>query len=285
MGARLRDHPSLLVVSAVLPALEAALIVSLGPGSAAPLAPQVVAPAPYGVFHDLRWLLVYHWSWFAFGFLAVAMIVVRAAIDASLVRAAWPRALAPPGLGDAFRQAVRFTALQALVLLPFAVLTFAMAVTSLSWLFFVAVPVLVMVAVLVHQGDVTPQWWRDRPSSTTVAATLAAFAMLSVAGAVVVAVPRGVAPVVAAIAGIAMAWCRLRIVRSLASDAATSGTDAAPRRRPFALVGLAGVLALVVGGTGIGFAVAVAVESGRSPLPRSSGAGAGSRGSTRSGTG
>jgi hypothetical protein len=34
------------------------------------------------------------------------------------------------------------------------------------------------------------------------------------------------------------------------------------------LVGLAGVVALVVGGTAIGFAVSVAVESGRTPLPR-----------------
>jgi len=276
VGARLRDHPTLVVVSAALPALEATLIVALGPVSAAPLAPQVVAPAPYGVFHDLRWLLVYHWSWFAFGFLAVAMITARAALDASLVRAAWPRTLAPPGLRDAFRHAVGFTALQALVLLPFAVLTFAMAVTSLSWLFFVSIPVLVMVAVLVHQGDVTPRWWRDRPSSTTVTATLAAFAMLSVTGAVIVAVPRGVAPVVAATAGIAMAWCRLRIVRSLASGTEVAGANRAPRRRPFALVGLVAVLILVVGGTGIGFAVAVAVESGRSPLPRASGTGTGS---------
>ncbi|MFO7591354.1 MAG: hypothetical protein R6X23_10745 [Acidimicrobiia bacterium] len=276
MGARLRDHPALVVASAALPALEAALIVSLGPVSAAPLATQVVAPAPYGVFHDLRWLLVYHWSWIAFGLLAVVMIIVRAALDTSLVRAAWPRTLARPGRRDAFRHAVRFTALQALVLLPFAVLTFAMAVTSLSWLFFVSVPVLVMVAVLMHQGDVTPRWWRDRPSSVTVAATLAAFAMLSVTGAVIVAVPRGVAPVVAAIGGIAMAWCRLRIVRSLASDAEPAETDRAPRRRPFVLGGLAAVLGLVVGGTGIGFAVAVAVESGRSPLPRASGRSAGS---------
>ncbi|HUV10358.1 MAG TPA: hypothetical protein VMX12_05225 [Acidimicrobiia bacterium] len=276
MGARLRDHPVLLAVSAALPAFEATLIVAFGPASAAPLAPQVVAPAPYGVFHDLHWLLVYHWSWVAFAFLAVVMVAARAAIDATLVRAAWPRGLEPPARRDAVRHAAKFTGVQVLLLLPFAVLTFAMAVSSLSWLFFVAVPVLVMVAVLVHQGEVTPRWWRDRPLSATVLPTLGAFAALSVAGAAVVAVPRGLVPVAAALGGVAMAWCRLRIVGALARRAARLEHDPQPRRRPFALVGLAAVVVIVVGGTGIGFAVAVAVEAGRPSLPRASSGATGS---------
>lgn len=275
MGARLRDHPALLVISGVLPALEATLIVSLGPASAGPLAPQVVAPAPFGVFHDLRWLLVYHWSWVAFVVLALAMLAVRATLDVTLVRAAWPRDLARPDRGTALRHAIAFTAVQAVVLFPFAVLTFAMAVTSLSWLFFVAVPVLVMIAVLVHQGEVARQWWRDRPTSATVLATLMAFAALSIGGALVVAVPRAVIPVIAALGGVAMAACRLRIVDALARRATVDPPDSR-RRRPFALVGLAAVLALVVGGTGIGFAVAVAVEGGRSALPEVPAAASGS---------
>ena len=40
----------------------------------------------------------------------------------------------------------------AVLLLLFAVLQFAMAVFSLSWLFFVAVPVLLMLGVVVHPG-------------------------------------------------------------------------------------------------------------------------------------
>lgn len=254
----------------MLPAIEAALLVAVGPASAAALAPQVVAPAPYGVFHDLRWLLVYHWSWVSFALLAAILIGARAGIDAALVRAAWPRDLDRPAWREAVRHSTRFTALQAAALLPFAVLTFAMAVTSLSWLFFVAVPVLAMVAVLVHQGEVTPRWWHDRPSWASVRATIVAFSALTVAGACVVAVPRVTAPVVAALGGVAMAWCRLRLVAALAGRDRLAGEPMPHRRRPFALVGLVAVLVLVVGGTGIGFAVAVAVEAGRSPVPRAS---------------
>ena len=270
MAVALRRHPALFAASAAIAGIEAALIVSLGPASAGPLAPQVVAPAPYGVFHDLRWLLVYHSSWVVFVGLGLVALGVRSLLDVGLVRAAWPRERERPGLRAMLVHTLRFTALQALILLPFAVLTFAMAVTSLSWLFFVAVPVLVMVAVLVHQGEVTDRWWRDRPASSTVKASLGAFVVLSATGALMTFVPRAIAPIIvptiAAVGGVGLAWCRLQIVTSLARR--DEVVSARSRRRPFALVGLAAVLVLVVGGTGIGFAVAVAVESGRSPLPR-----------------
>jgi hypothetical protein len=260
-SVRLRDHPVLLVATAAVAAFEALLVVAFGPASAVPLAPQVSAPAPFGVFHDLRWLLVYHPSWQLFVVGAGVVLAARVTLDVMLVRAAWPRAVETPGTHAHVRHVVRFTALQALVLVPFAVLVFAMAVTSLSWLFFVAVPVLVMVAVLVHQGEVTTDWWRATPTRRSVAAVLAAFAVLTIAGAVLSAVPRGLAPLVAAIAGVAVAACRLQGVHALA------GRPRSTRRRPFAVVGLAVVLLVVVVGTAVGFAVAVAVEAGRSPLP------------------
>jgi len=259
---RLRDHPLLLVVTAVGAALEALLVVSIGPASAVPLAPQLTAPAPFGVFHDLRWLFVYHPSWELFVCGALALLLGRAALDVWLVRAAWPREVAMPPHRDQLRHALRFTALEMLVLIPFAVLLFAMAVTSLSWLFFVAVPVVVMIALLVHQGEVTTDWWRATPTRRSVRAVLLAFALLTVAGAVLSAVPRALAPVVAALAGVGVAACRLRGVHALA------GRPRTVRRRPFAVVGLAVVLLVVVGGTAIGFAVAVTVEAGRSPQPR-----------------
>ena len=87
---RLRGHPVLVTATAVLAALEAALVVTLGPTTAAPLAPQIAAPAPFGVFHDLRWLLVYHPSWLVFVVGAGALVGMRAALDTALVRAAWP---------------------------------------------------------------------------------------------------------------------------------------------------------------------------------------------------
>ncbi len=261
---RLVDHPLVVVATAAFAALEAVLVVAIGPASAVPLAPQISAPAPYGVFHDLRWLLVYHPSWELFVVLALAFLAGRVALDVWLVRAAWPTGVALPPVRDYVRHAVRFTGLTMLVLLPFAVLVFAMAVTSLSWLFFVAVPVLVMVALLVHQGEVTTDWWRATPTRRSVAAILQAFAVLTVAGAVLSAVPRVFAPFVAAVAGVGVAWCRLRGVHALA------GRARATRRRPFAVVGLAVVLVVVVVGTAVGFAVSVAVEAGRTPLPEAS---------------
>ena len=259
---RLRDHPRLVVVTAAGAALEALLVVALGPASAVALSPQLTAPAPFGVFHDLRWLFVYHPSWEMFVLGALALLGGRAALDVWLVRAAWPREMATPTPRDQIRHAVRFTALEMLVLTPFAVLLFAMAVTSLSWLFFVAVPVLVMVALLVHQGEVTTDWWRATPTRRSVTTVLLAFTLLTVAGAALSAAPRVLAPLVAALAGVGVAACRLRGVHALA------GRHVVPRRRPFAIVGLAVVLLVVVGGTVIGFAVSVAVEAGRSPRPR-----------------
>lgn len=258
---RLRAHPLLVIATAAIAALEALLIVSIGPASAVPLAPQVTAPAPFGVFHDLRWLLVYHPSWELFVVGLVALFALRVALDVWLVRAAWPNDVDVPPTREHVHQVARFTALELLVLMPFAVLVFAMAVTSLSWLFFVAVPVLVMVAVLMHQGEVTSAWWQATPTRRSVGAVLLAFVVLTVAGAVLSAVPAVLAPLVAAIAGVGVAACRLRGVHALAGRAPVA------RRRPFAVVGLAAVLVIVVGGTAIGFAVSVAVEAGRSPLP------------------
>jgi len=139
-----------------------------------------------------------------------------------------------------------------------------MAVTSLSWLFFVAVPVLVMLGGLVHHGAVDRAWWRDPPSRTSVRALLVAFAALTAGGAVIALVPAWLRPVVAGgVGATALTWCRVRMVRALAGRA-----PAPPRRRPFAIVGIASIVALIVIGTVAGFAVAIAVEASRTELRR-----------------
>ena len=267
----LRCHPLFLGATAALAALEALLVVTIGPADAVPLAPQISAPAPYGVFHDLRWLLVYHPSWVVLVLGAILLVGARAALDTMLVRSAWPPEHPRPPVRDQLAHAVRFTAITGAALLLFAVLSFAMAVTSLSWLFFVSVPVLVMVALLVHHGEVMPSWWRDAPTRASLVATLCVFAVLTVGGALLSTVPRALAPLVAALVGVGVAVCRLHSIESLVArrTSATPPTaGSARRRRPYALVGLAAVLVLVVGGTAIGFAVSVAVESARTPPPR-----------------
>ena len=258
---RLRDHPWLIVLVAAPAAVEALLVATIGSSGAAALAPQVTAPTPFDVFHDWRWLLVYHPSWLAFGLEVVALVAVRSALVVGLVRAAWPAGVDRPRWQDQIRSTVGITALVALVLLPFAVLAFAMAVVSLSWLFFVSVPVLVFAALLVHRAPVSASWWRDRPTWETVRVVLVTFIVITGAGAVLVHVPGPAQVVIAGLVGVANAWCWLRLVQVLAGGAPQ------PRRRPFVVVGLAGVLVLVVGGTAAGFAVSVAVESARTLLP------------------
>lgn len=258
---RRRRRALLVGTSAGLAALEALLVVTVGPEPAVALAPQIAAPAPFGSFHDLRWLLVYHPSWLVFVVEAGAVLGLRAALDTALVRLAWPEDVILAPWRAHLARTLRYTAIVMAVLLLFAVLVFSMGVTSLSWLFFVAVPVLVMIALLVHHGAASPTWWRDPPTRASAGTILVTFAILTVAGGVLSASPGWLAVLLAAAAGGAMGWCRLRLVQSLA------GHTPRPRRRPFAVVGLAGVVVLVVAGTAIGFAVSVAVEGARAPLP------------------
>ena len=262
-GNRLRNRRLLIALSAGLAALEALLVVTIGPHTAAALAPQLVAPAPFGVFHDLRWLVVYHSSWFGFAVELWLVLGIRTVLDALLTRAAWPHDIDPPPWREHLRASLKFTTVQAVVLLPFAVLVFAMAVTALSWLFFVAVPVLIMIGLLMHHGVVEPTWWRDPPSRRSARLIVEMFGVLTVGGGLIALSPTWLRPLVAGATGGAVAWCRVRMVRALVGRVVTRTR----RRVPFALVGVAGVLALVVVGTGLGFAVAVAVESGRSPRP------------------
>ncbi len=203
---------------------------------------------------------MYHQSWPAFAVEAAALVALRGLLVTALVRAAWPRSIPRPPFGEQLRRVTGFVGVVALVLLPFAVLVFAMAVVALSWLFFVAVPVLVMAAVLVHRGPVSRSWWRDRPTWATVRIILVSFVALTAAGAALVWAPAAATVPIAALAGVVNAWCWLQLVDRLADVAPQ------PRRRPFVVVALAGIVVLVVGGTAAGFAVSVAVQNGRTPL-------------------
>ena len=65
-STRLRAHRALVGVCVGLTTVEALCLVAFGPDGALALAPQVSAPEPFGVLHDLRWLAVFHRSWLAF---------------------------------------------------------------------------------------------------------------------------------------------------------------------------------------------------------------------------
>ena len=83
-------HRGLIAFSAGGAMAEAIVLSYLAP-SARPLAPQVTALPPLAAYHDLRWLFAFNQSWLGFTAVLVALVVVRAAVDAVLIQLAWPR--------------------------------------------------------------------------------------------------------------------------------------------------------------------------------------------------
>ena len=230
---------------------------------------QVSAPAPFDLFHDLRWLVVYHESWFGFAFELLAILAVRTALLTVVVRGAWPHDVAPERVAVTARRNAIFVVFVTLLLAPWVGLMFAMAVVSLSWLFFVAVPVVLMLAVLVAGGVVSGTWWRGTISWRVVAVVAAAFVVVSVFGSLLTVCPPVLWVPMAAVAGLVNVWLWVRLV-----DAVLQRPTSA-RRLPVAPMGIVGVLALVVGGTAAGFASRVTRcrdSSRRPPVRRRNGA-------------
>jgi hypothetical protein len=240
-------HPGLIALAVALPVLEALILGVIGASGAQALAPQASAPAPFGVFHDLRWLLVFHPSWHAFALELAALIAVRSTITALLLRAAWPIGKDAPGPLRLATGSVVFTMVSALVLLPFAALLLGMAIVSLSWLFFIAVPSVLGVAALLHHGAVVPTWWRERPPGRTVAWVLLSFLVLTMASAVVVLTPATLRLPAVGAAGLFNAWAWHSIVHSLSCGR--------PVRRfmPVAPLGVAALVGVIVLGVSVGF--------------------------------
>jgi hypothetical protein len=243
-------HRQLVALAVGLPLLEALVLGTVGAVESQALAPQASAPAPFGVFHDLRWLLVFHSSWFAFALELAALIAVRSTITAMLVRAAWPIGRPPPPLRSLAIGSVVFTVVSIVLLLPFAALLLGMAVVSLSWLFFIAVPATVAVAALVHHGVVLPTWWRERPPSRTVAWVLLSFVVLTLASACIVLAPLPLRPFAVAAAGLFNAWAWHSIVHTLCCR------DRCPRFMPVAPVGIAALMGVIALGISTGYSVA-----------------------------
>ncbi|MGH9230071.1 MAG: alpha/beta hydrolase [Acidimicrobiales bacterium] len=232
-----------------LPVLEALILGMIGAHGAQALAPQASAPAPFGVFHDLRWLLVFHPSWHAFALELASLIVVRSAITALLLRAAWPIGKEPPGALRLAIGSVAFTVVSALVLLPFAALLLGMAIVSLSWLFFIAVPSVLGVAALLHHGAVVPTWWRERPPGRTIAWILLSFLVLTTSSAVIMLTPAPLRLPAVGAAGLFNAWAWHSIVHTL------SCARRARRFIPVAPLGVATLVGVIVLGVSVGFSV------------------------------
>ncbi|MEV0805373.1 hypothetical protein [Micromonospora sp. NPDC050200] len=193
---------ALLVLAALPPAVEGAILAGLGFRAAEGLAPQVSAVWPYDTYHDLRWLLVYHDSWLAFGVGLVVVVVFRALFTTGLVALAWPRHVPRPSVRWLARRNLVLTAVLSVVISPWAALSMAASVVALSWLLFASLLPMFLLAPFLQRAAVLGDWWRGLPSIELVGWSLLNFVVLTIGGALVWTVSVWWTAPVAALAGL-----------------------------------------------------------------------------------
>ncbi len=238
---------------------EASLVAGLGHGATAGLAPQASAVAPFGVFADMRWVSVYHNSWASFGAEVVAMLVVRGAMTAYAVHLAWPAGVVHPARRSLALRGFLGTAFAAILLVPSVTLLFGMASVPISWLFFAAVPVALLIALIAHPVVVGGDWWRRPWAWRTIGWVVFTFVVMNAAAGATAASPAAVWPLIAGATGVFNAWAWVGIVHGV--------VDRRPARLivPVAPVSLVVLVAVVVGGTALGFAGARGQDQLRAP--------------------
>jgi hypothetical protein len=233
-----QSRMGLAMLCAGLPGIEAAVLIAVGLRGSVPLAPGITAPAPYGVYHDLRFLLTYHASWAMFTVEAAAMLTWRSALDCGLIMLAWPASQPRPKASTIWRRTTAFTLVSAVLLAPSAASVSAMDVMPVSDLFLAGMPLAVIIAVLTSHGGVTP-WWRRLPPRRAVAWSLSTFACITAGGAVAAAVPAWAAPLAVMLTGLLNARAHAGIVRACATQRATVPIPLAP-------IGVAAMAGLLV---------------------------------------
>jgi hypothetical protein len=246
LALRIRGRGRLIALCVAVSVLETMIVSTIAP-TALGLATQGSAPPPFDLFHDLRWIVVYHETWLGFALELVGFVVARSALIATLVRAAWPREVPTEPWAVTLRRSVIYVVAVTVLLTPWVGLMFALAVVSLSWLFFVAVPVVLMLSVLVAGGAVSGAAWRRTISWRTAGVVLLVFLAVTVFASVITTCAPPWRLPVAVLAGAVNAWLWVRLV------AAVLQPRVRPKHVPVALIGIVGVFALVIGGTVAGF--------------------------------
>jgi hypothetical protein len=247
-GYRFRDRRLLIAVSVGLPLGEALALAALGIPSGMGLAGQATALGPFGVFHDLRWLFVFHQSVLSFALGLVAVLVLRSLLLTVLVRLAWPGS--PPPWRSVIPGAFAVTAVAVILLSPWVTLLFGAALVPLSWVFFAALPPALATIVLLHHGGVDRDWWRRLPPARSAAWVGLSFLVLSLVALASSGQPPALAFPATAAGGLFNAWAWHRSVKAI-----VVGLPVRRRRLvPVTVVAAVAVLAVVVGGTQIGFA-------------------------------
>jgi hypothetical protein len=186
------------------PVAETALLLAMGPRGAAALGPQVTAPPPLDLLHDLRWVATYHDSWLVLGLELAAVLALRSLYAAWLVRQARRQSPGPaPSVVRAAGRALVFYVAASVLLWPWVALLFGGAISHLSYLYFAALPPALAVALVLDRGALSRPgetwWWR--PTRRTAAWEAGSLAWLTAAGALISSTPASVALVAAAVAG------------------------------------------------------------------------------------
>ncbi|MFE9691141.1 hypothetical protein [Micromonospora sp. NPDC005806] len=193
----------LLLLAALPPVLEEAVLVGIGFIGARALAPQATAAWPYDSYHDLRWLMVYHNSWGQFLFGLLGVVVVRGLLSAGLTALAWPAQAPRPPLGWLVRRNLQVAALAAVIISPWAALSVAFSVVALSWYLLASLIPMLVLAPFLQRAGVTGTWWRGLPTIELLGWSALNFALLTLAGAVISSTRGGWGVVVAGLAGVA----------------------------------------------------------------------------------
>ncbi len=245
---RLRDRRLLLTLAVGLPLVEVLVLGGLNLPSGFSLAAQVTAPGPFGVFHDLRWLFVFHDSVAGFVVGLLGMIVLRSLLLALLARSAWPGQ--PPGFRRLVGYGLVSTVVATVFLSPWVTLLFGAGVIPLSWIYFGAVPPALATILLLHHVGIDGGWWRRLPPARSAGWMGLSFLALSLSALAVAGRSLPVVLVVVTAAGLFNAWAWQHCVGVI-----VSGLPGRSRRLvPVGAMAAAAVFVVTLVGSQIGFA-------------------------------
>ena len=242
-------HRGLILAAAGGAVAEAGFLTLIAP-AARPVAPQVTAIPVLAAYHDLRWLFTDSGSWLGFAGIALAVLLVRAAVDTALLWLAWPRELGAPALGRVFASCMALTAVAWLLLSPAVTLAFGVAILPFSWPFLAALPIMLGIAAALSHGGVIVAWWRRLPPLRSVLWLFASFLVLSAGAAIIAHLGTAAALGVAAVTGMvnARAWYGLA---GMAARMRPRTPASVPAKvlfgLPFAPIAALMALALVIG--------------------------------------
>ncbi|HET8701254.1 MAG TPA: hypothetical protein VFL97_06265 [Nitrococcus sp.] len=197
-------------------AAEAIVLQALGFVSALPLAPQLSAPAPFGVFHDVRWVWTYAWSWPSVAWQLIALLVFRSLFDTLLIAAAWPHGTARrPSFATLWRRSAFYVAAAIVIMSPWATLTFAAGALSFGWFMLAAIIASILIALVMPHGIITGEWWRRIAPWRTMPYIIAAWVALMLEALAITFSPPWFTVVIAAAGGAINALLWRRIVVSV----------------------------------------------------------------------